>query len=159
MECSICTVNSAVLTSTDLRDGETVSPCGECLVGYFMTGAAALSADLSPEWAEAFGAQFDQIAANDTRPKHKPAANAGKRSPRSKVNADSGSANSAVHGSSQTTSDTLQQYAEPTIGDQAAEAASKGEPNVNSALGISGSETTSDGDSMSPHLITQTTDD
>lgn len=67
--CSNEDGNQAVLIATDLSSGDAFSPCGPCLPGYALSFAAAMTQNMAPETAEAYGALFDQISANDTRPK------------------------------------------------------------------------------------------
>jgi hypothetical protein len=69
--CSLCEEEEAVLLATSLADGDTVSVGGNCLPGYALSLAVAMTTGMPAEAAAAYGEQFDAIAANDSRPKPK----------------------------------------------------------------------------------------
>jgi hypothetical protein len=66
--CTMCDQEVGVLITTMLADGETVVVGGQCLPGYALEMAAAMSQGMPPELGEALGGAFDRIAANDPRP-------------------------------------------------------------------------------------------
>lgn len=85
--CSFCGEYESILTTTIFADGETVSPCGNCVTAYAMSMAAEVSRDLTADQATELGSLFDTIAGNDTRPPKPPAAPAA-RQPRKRKPAD-----------------------------------------------------------------------
>lgn len=85
--CSFCGEYESILTTTIFVDGETVSPCGNCVTAYAMSMAAEVSRDLTPDQATGLGGLFDTIASNDTRPPKPPAAPAA-RQPRKRKPAE-----------------------------------------------------------------------
>jgi len=67
--CTLCEGEAAVVLFTDMANGDTTNVGPSCISGFALGLAAATTADMPPELAESYGAQFDQIAANDTRTK------------------------------------------------------------------------------------------
>lgn len=53
---------------TDMQSGDTTVVGAGCLAGFALGFAATVSAGMTPEAATAYGEQFDQIRANDSRP-------------------------------------------------------------------------------------------
>lgn len=88
--CSNQDGNEAYLSLVNLDNGEVATPCILCLPAFALSMAAGLTTGLGPEEADALGALFDQIAANDTRTKTATAAarRAGRRKPASGLTAD-----------------------------------------------------------------------
>lgn len=78
--CSFCGENEAILLDSNLDDGETQGICGEHLPMYALTMAATLTVGFTVEQSEAYGELFDQIAANDARPRPKKTGRGGKSS-------------------------------------------------------------------------------
>lgn len=67
--CTMCEAEAAIVLFTDMANGDTTNVGPACISGFALGLAAATTADMPPELAESYGAQFDQIAANDTRAK------------------------------------------------------------------------------------------
>lgn len=67
IQCGLCEEEGAVLMYVVMENGDTMGVGQSCLAGFALGQAASFSAGLTPELCEAYGAQFDAIAANDKR--------------------------------------------------------------------------------------------
>lgn len=67
LPCTSCEAETAIVMFTDMSNGDTMSIGPQCLPGFALGLAATTSQGMAPETAEAYGAQFDQIRANDSR--------------------------------------------------------------------------------------------
>lgn len=78
--CNFCDNEYGLLMDTNLMEGDTKVVGANCLIGYALSMAVAVTAGMSPDTAVAYGDLFDQIAANGTRPERVTPQNApGKR--------------------------------------------------------------------------------
>lgn len=116
--CNFCEQEYGVIMVTDLIDPSTNSIGGQCLIGYAMSLAAAVTANISPDGAEAYGELFDQIAANDSRrPRVVPPTEPGKR----RKPGPKESSAAPESGTSPTSSDTSEKTSDPPESAQADE--------------------------------------
>lgn len=67
LTCGLCENEGAVLMYTVIENGDTINVGQACLSGFALGQAASLTEGMTPELCEAYGAQFDAIAANDKR--------------------------------------------------------------------------------------------
>lgn len=70
--CTFCEQEYGVLMDSDLIDGGTQVVGPTCLPGYALVLAATATTGMTSELVALYGTYFDQIAANDTRPKKSP---------------------------------------------------------------------------------------